>query len=330
MPAFSQVTAFPNGVSSWGIPVLGGAQIPFTGNYFFVDAANGLDGQPGTPDAPMQTIDAAYDQCVDGNNDVVYIIGDGSTTATQRLSSTLVWAKDATHLIGITAPSSVAQRARISTANGATTNVNPLVQVTAQGCLFMNFSTFQGVGEAATAEQLWSEEGQRNAYINVAFGGMGSANGAGQATSYTLRLYGGSENYFGHCYFGVDTRDRSAANTNVQLRKNASSVASTRNIFENCFFAMRATASTPTFIDANESGSVDRFNLFKNCLFTVHNTAIAAVVAFHASQGGYTIMDNCTAVNCTDWTASDTAVVQIAGPIPNGDTSGMAVASDKT
>jgi hypothetical protein len=338
-------TNFPNGITSLGVPVVGGINgIPLTGSWFFVDYANGSDGNGSasqrtstggnvggaTPEAPMKTISAAFDLCLSGNNDVIVIMGDGSTSATQRLSEQLVWSKNATHLIGITAPSMVAQRARISTASDATTNIANLVNVTAQGCIFSNFSLFQGVGEAATAEQLWQEAGQRNYYGNVAFGGMGSANGAGVATSYSLKLYGGSENLFDGCYFGTDTQDRSAANTNVLIRKNASNVASTRNVFRNCLFAMRASAATPTFIDGNESGGTDRFNLFKNCTFTNFGTAIAAVVAFHASQGGYTIMDNCTAVNCTDWTASDTAVVQIAGPVPNGDTSGMAVPSDAT
>lgn len=329
--AYSPITAFPNGVSSFGIPMLGGMfGIPFTGNYYFVDAVNGADGNVGSADSPMASLVSAYGRCVSGHNDVVVIIGNGGTTGTQRLSSTLVWAKHATHLVGITAPTAIGQRARISTATGATANVNPLVQVTAQGCVFANFSTFQGVGQASTDEQLWSEEGQRNYYWNVQFGGMGSANGAARAGSYSLRLYGGSECTFDSCTIGLDTIDRSAANASVRLRKNASSVASTRNVFRNCLFPMRATATTPLFVDANESGGIDRFALFEGCTFINFGTsAVAAVVAFHASQGGYVVM-NSSAVGATDWTATDTSVVQILGPVPNGDTSGMSVDSNAT
>ncbi len=325
------LTAYPNGLSSFGIPVLGGIfGIPFSGNYYFVDAVTGADGNAGSADSPMATLTGAYGRCVAGNNDVVIIVGDGSTTATQRLSATLVWAKSATHLVGMTAPTAISQRARISTATGATANVNPLVQVTAQGCVFANFSLFQGVGETATAEQLWSEEGQRNYYWNVQFGGMGSVAGASEAASYSLRLYGASENTFDGCTIGLDTRDRDEANASLLIRKNATPTASTRNVFRDCLFPMRATAATPLFVDLNESGSIDRFVLFKNCTFINFGTAVTAVVGFHASQGGYAVMDNCTAVNAADWTASDTATVQIAGPVPNGDTSGMAVPSDKT
>lgn len=328
------LTNFPNGITSFGVPVIGGiGGIPLTGTWFFLDPANGSDGNDGlSPESPFATLAYAYSKTRDGKNDVIVLIGDGSTAATARLSAQLVWANDATHLIGVTAPSMIAQRARISTATGATTNIANLVNVTAQGCIFANFSLFQGVGQAATAEQLWQDAGQRNYYYNVAFGGMGSANGAGEAASYSLKLYGGSENLFDNCFFGTDTQDRSAANTNVLIRKNASNVASTRNVFRNCLFAMRATASTPTFIDANESGGSDRFNYFTNCKFINSNQsqAIAAVAAFHASQGGITVLDNCTATGATDWTASDTAVVQISGPVPNGDTSGMSVNSNAT
>lgn len=313
-----------------GVPLLPGSAPFATGNWYFCDAVNGSNGNDGSAGQPIASLTEAYRRMTDGHNDVAVIVGDGSTAATQRLSAQLVWAKDACHIIGMTAPAMISQRARISTASGATANIANLVSVTAQGCIFSNFSLFQGVGEAATAEQLWQEAGQRNYYGNVAFGGMGSANGAGQAASYSLGLYGGSENLFEHCYFGADTEDRSAANTNIQFRKNASNVACTRNVFRDCILAARLTAGTPTFIDSNQSGSVDRFNLFTRCLLTAHGTAMAAVNAFHATQGGFTIMHDCTAVNCTDWTATDTSVVQVSGPVANGDTSGMAKPSDAT
>ena len=327
-------TNFPDGVTSFGVPLPNGGLPLFNGNIYFVDAVNGSDGNTGQANNPFASIGQAYTKMVDGHNDVCVIVGDGSTAATQRLSATLTWAKDACHLIGMTAPVPIASRARISTASGATTNLSPLVTVTAQGCIFANFSVFQGVGQAATDEQCWLEQGQRNYYLNVHIGGIGSANGAARAGSYNLKLYGASELYFRNCTIGLDTTTRSAANSNVLLRKNASAVASTRNIFENCYFPMMTSAATPIFIDANESGGIDRFALFKNCFFdnavNSTSTAITAAVAFHASQGGTVVMDNCTLVGANDYTASDTATVKVAGPVPNGDTSGMAVSADTT
>ncbi len=55
-----RLTNFPFGVSSYGIPVLGSAVIPYTGNYWFVDPVNGLDGNSGTsPSNAFATLTAA-------------------------------------------------------------------------------------------------------------------------------------------------------------------------------------------------------------------------------------------------------------------------------
>lgn len=320
-----------------GVPTMGtGGLLPFTGRYIFCDYANGSDGYEGTADRPYKTLAFAYSQATDGSNDVIFIvsapISGASTTGTQRLEETLTWSKSAVHLIGLTAPSMLGQRARIAPLTTATTNINPLITVSGQGCMFLNFSMFQGIGQASTDEQLIDVTGQRNYFGNVDFGGMGHANGAARAGSYVIYLNGGSENVFEGCTIGVDTIARTAANASVKLR-----TAATRNIFKNCLFPMYATAATPLFVDANASASIDRFTYFKGCTFanainSGTGTAVTAVVSFHASQGGTIIVDSTTggAIGATDWTATDTATVKILGPVPNGDTTGMAVSSDAT
>jgi len=322
------LTNFPNGITSFGVPVIGGiGGIPLTGTWYFLDPANGSDGNDGlSPESPFATLAYAYSKTRDGKNDVIVLIGDGSTTATARLSAQLAWANDATHLIGVTAPSMIAQRARISTATGATANIANLVNVTAQGCIFANFSLFQGVGEAATAEQLWQDAGQRNYYYNVAFGGMGSVNGAAHADSYSLKLYGGSENLFDSCYFGVDTRDRDAANANLLIRKNASNVASTRNVFRNCLFSMRATDTDPLFVNADEAGGMDRFTWFQNCTFINSGTSTLTVaMTINAAQGGTIVLDKCALVGASNWSANTTVVQNSSGAAAIAD-GGIAVA----
>ena len=309
-----------------GVPTIGvGGMLPFTGNYFFIDAANGSDGNTGQADDPLASLDAAYDRCVDGHNDVIFIVGDGSTAATQRLSSQFVFSKDAVHLIGLTAPTMIAQRARISTATGATANINPLVQVTAQGCIFANFSLFQGVGEAATAEKLWQEQGQRNFYGNVDFGGMGGVAGAAHADSYSLNLNGGSENTFKGCHFGTDTRDRDAANCNILFDKNGSQAA-TRNMFIDCITSMRATDTDPLFINAGGVNCIDRFALFKNCSFINVGTGTLAKAILGNATNGHIVLDNCVLTGATNWAAT-MATVRVTGAVPNGLTSGVAVSA---
>lgn len=323
-----------SGLQVAGVPTFGVGGAPFlTGTWYFVDAVYGSDGNTGAADDPMATIAAAYAKCVEGKNDVVVLVGHpttaSSSTGTHRLTEQLVWAKSATHMIGVCAPTTIGQRARISHPTTDTTNTADLFKVTAHGCYFSNFSIFQGVGEAATAEKLCQITGSRNYFENVGFQGLGSSVGATVAAGYSLYLNGAEENTFVGCQIGVDTQSRTAANFGVLFAG-----AAKRNIFQSCIFPMLAGATSPFHIGCNASGAVDRFNLFKNCMF--HNavnstgTSIDAVVQFHATQGGTTIIDNCTSIGADDWTATDTAVVRVSGPVPNGDTSGMALASDAT
>lgn len=113
------LTNFPNGVSSFGQPVLPGSfGVPFTGDVWFVDPVNGSDGNNGqSPTRAFATLYKAHAAATSGNNDVVYLIGNGAASGTARLSlanaqtvdstvttGTLVWSKSAVHLIGIAAP----------------------------------------------------------------------------------------------------------------------------------------------------------------------------------------------------------------------------------
>jgi hypothetical protein len=328
------LTNFPNGVSSFGIPVFGGGIPPFTGNYYFVDYVNGLDGNEGTAEMPFKTLAYAYSKTTSGKNDIIFIVGDGEATATQRLTATLVWANSATHLIGLTAPTLYASRARISHLTTAAAAINPLVQVTGGGCIFANFSLFQGIALDGAADQLWTDEGNRNYYGRVHFGGMGatgSSAGANDAASYSLYLNGGGEHLFEDCVIGLDTIARDAANASLKVRGETA-----RNVFRRCEFPMYATATSPWFVDANAANSINRSLLFDDCRFInitglTSSASADAVCSYHANQNGMIIFNKCTAYGADDWTASDASNVLIANcPATSGDTGGFAVTADAT
>ena len=68
------LTKFPNGVSSFGVPVLGsGSGIPLTtGTYFFVDSNTGSNGNEGTdPTKPFATLDYAIGKCTADKGDII-------------------------------------------------------------------------------------------------------------------------------------------------------------------------------------------------------------------------------------------------------------------
>lgn len=323
-------SSFPSGVLSAGVPTMGMAGLPLTtGRVIFCDAVNGNDGNSGGGEDPVQTLTQAYSLMADGNNDVAVIVGDGSTAATQRLSASLDWAKDACHIVGMTAPTYAAQRARISTATGATTNLAPLMTVSASGCIFANFSFFQGVGQASTDEKLLDITGDRNYFANVQFGGMGSAAGAARAGSYIMSLTGAEENTFDSCTIGLETIQRSAANASVKFVSGCH-----RNLWRNTKFMMAASATSPLFIDASAASCFDgSTNTFEQCSF-INLTGIssasnpAVVATLNATINGLMVFDRCT-TNATKWAAATTQAIVSGYTIGNGFSSGrFATAAD--
>ena len=237
------------------------------GTFYYVDPKNGNDSNTGLlPSGAWQSLTHATSVVKGGQNNVVVLMSDGTTASTARLSATLAWSLNATHLIGISAPTTNSQRARISHPTTATLNISPLLNITASDCIFMNFSIFQGIGQSSTAEQeVDINGGQRNYFYNVDFQGMGSANGAGQSTSYVLAFKGdAAENTFERCNFGVETEPRTAANSTIVV---AAGATAERNEFYDCFFSMYpTTVQTQTHLLI--SGSLNGSHMtFKNCLF---------------------------------------------------------------
>lgn len=327
-------TDFPDGVTSFGVPLPNGGLPLFNGNIYFVDYANGSDGNTGEAQNPFKTIARAYSKMVDGNNDVCVIVGDGSTTATQRISSTLTWAKDACHLIGMTAPVPIAARARISHASTApTTAFTPMVLVTAQGCVFANLSIFEGFAQTGTAVVTWEDQGSRNLYSRVQFGGMGNltANTSfHQAGSASLLLTGGGEHYFDTCAIGLDTAPRDAANASLRLRSQ-----SARNWFNNCEFPMYATATSPFFVDTNAANSLNRWLKFRDCDFynvqgITSSASLVAGFSVSATQNGDIRLMGCSWYGMDDLVAADTARLILNMPAASDDAGGQMVAWDQT
>lgn len=337
------LTNFPNGVSSFGIPVLGGfGGLPFTGNYFFVDPATGADGNPGTSELPLATLYGALAKCVSGNNDVVFLVANGGTSGTARLSTanaaaidsaatdgTLDWNKNATHLIGITAPTRVGQRARIAPPSGtytaATFGATTFVNVTGVGCLFANLDVFCGFSTGNASMVAWLEAGGRNAYINVNIQGMGDAASAQGTGARSLKITS-SENTFTDCVIGTDTVTRTVANATLEFSGGAA-----RNTFQNCDFPFQTSAATPLGILVSAASGLDRWTKFDSCSFINNvqstSTTMSGLSTLPASAGGLLLMKGCTLVGITEFgtDATSRGQVYVDGAAPTAATSGVAV-----
>ncbi len=318
------LTAFPNGISSFGIPVLGG-MFPFTGKYFFVKPYSGLDGNDGlSPDSAVKTLTKALALATANKNDVVFLIAEsnsaGSTTDYQ--SSTLAWNKDGVHLVGINAGGLMSQRSRVAFISTYVTASN-LITISAKNCLFANIEFFAGVA-SANPTGCMKITGMRNHFVNCHIAGIGD-DLMDTAGAYSLWFYDSAENVFDSCTIGTETIGRgSAANAEI-LFTTLAGVGSARNVFRKCLITgWCASAGNYLFVSANAANVLDRFLLFDDCVFHNPSTAIAGGAAMtqamqiHANANGHVILHNCTIVGADNVNASDTGLVLCgAGSIPN-------------
>lgn len=306
-------TNYPNGLTSFGIPVIPGDTLWHQGKTFWLDPESGSDGYRGDdPTKPLQTLEHAYDLLTDESGDKIVLMNDGNTGKSVRLTGTLAWAKDNCALIGTCPQQYHWHRSRITgEASGAT--FTPIIKVTGHGNVFANWMLFGNYTVDPVGIEL--ELANRNVFWNVHITGMGATNGAADAAAADVLFDGASENYFGKCTFGVDTVVRDAANANLRFRINGSQ-ACTRNYFEDCEFEAFAGTSGAgaLFVDMNESGCIDRTTVFKNCHGTnaIKSTATAMTNAMnvHASAGGLVRLEGTTDFyGCTDVNAADNANV---------------------
>ncbi len=322
------LTNFPNGITSFGVPVLGTiGGLPFTGNYYFVDPVNGADGNEGSVELPLKTLYGALAKCTAGNNDVVILVGNGASSGSARLSTalaqtidstatagTLNWNKDATHLIGVCAPTGVAQRARIAPPTGtytaATFNSDAFINVTASGCYFANISVFCGFSTGSASMIAWTDSGARNAYSNVNIYGMADAASAGGANARTLKLNGGGEHSFVNCTLGGDTVARGAANATVELAGGTA-----RNTFVDCVFPFQCSAGTPIGLKVGAASGMDRYALFKGCSFINNvgstSTTMTALATLASSAGGQVVIQNSAMIGVGEFGSDAASLGQI-------------------
>ncbi len=328
-----------------GVPTMGIAGAPmFTGNWYFVDAVNGNDGNTGAADSPLATVYVAYSKMVSGNNDVCVIVGSGSTAATQRLSvanaqiatpsattGTLTWAKNACHLIGMTAPTRVFQRARFAPPTGvytaATFGSGNFVVVSGHGCYFSNFSVFNGFSTGGAAQIAWTDSGGENFYYNVNIQGQADAYSAQHTDSRTLKITGTSgDNTFVNCVFGTDTVTKTVANATLEF-----AAGTPRNTFINCTFPFQTSSADVLGIIGTGNACMDRWQLFEDCTFinNIKSTSTAMTVLTSlstASPGGLILHKNPTLLGIGEFgDTNGLANTYIDGGTVTAATTGIAV-----
>lgn len=303
------LTNFPNGLTSFGVPVLPGISVPYYGNYWFVNEASGLDGNSGkSPSQAFKTLTQAQLAATANQNDVVFFTG------TIHVTSSVLWAKNQVHLVGVDSPLTRGKRARVSV-TGATAFSN-LVNVSASGCHFQNFGTFYGFNSASNNDVCWLDTGGRNCYENVEFMGFGdntastgTANIVG-ARSFVFNNSTG-ESTWRNCVFGVDTTQRNATNYTLEIAGGAP-----RLYFESCtfesFLGSSGTAASHILVGAS---GIDRYIEMNDCKFlsAVKSTGSTMAQSFNlnAAIGGFFLLNRCWQVGVTKLETSATNQIYV-------------------
>jgi len=286
---------------------------------YVVDPANGSDGNTGTTfEQPLATLPAAYAKCVANQHDVVlYVAGSASIS----LAAQLVWAKNYTHLIGLCAPSRLAQRARIFQTAGDL-NLSPLINITATGCIFRDLYIFQGTDDAQSLVDV-QVTGGRNVFENVHFAGGGHATNAITGCA-SLKLDGAEENLFRRCTFGLDTIAAGTGLVNLLFDSEAH-----RNVFEDCLFSLWAGNAGAAWVKVADATGIDRFNTFDRCTFlNTSATGLTSGFVIPAGMGAprRLFLRDCMAYGAAKWDASDRGVLfGNMNAVTAADLSGVAV-----
>lgn len=261
------------------------------GNVWHVKPGSGADGQDGkTAATAVATLSKALSLATADQNDIILLYSEDNSASgtTDYQSSTLTWNKDGVHLIGVTAPTAVSQRARIAQLSTAT-GLTQLVSVTASNCMFKNISIFHGVADATSLVAL-QVSGERNVFEDCHIGGIGNAT-MSAAGAASLEIEGGAENVFRRCVIGVDTIERDADAAEIRFDG-----AAARNMFEDCLIQGFISAAGYTHVTVEDATGIDLWQIFKNCLFLSESendaTAQTAIMSIPAMSQGYIILQD--------------------------------------
>lgn len=294
------ITNFPNGVSSYGVPV-NGNEIPFTigangtGKTFYVDPTNGSDGNDGrTPEKALATVAQAYSLVTTNAHDTIAL----SANAGHAVTSMLSISKNRMHIVGLSGRNGIGMGARARITMGVTTAATDIavMQNTGVG------NTFTGIKTDSSntkAESLYSvvEAGEYAIYNSCELYKSTDLDDAGASE---LALNGDSAQ-FHNMTIGSTANETGNIRANVIVTGGIVSGKKLRDCyFQNCMFLAKADDTDKVFVYGANATDVERSLTFKGCTFFNNPLSAgtpAAAIAFGAAQTeGAVFCDATTAV----------------------------------
>jgi len=318
-------TNFPHGLTSFGIPVLGGGVPICLGDTYFVDYSIGndtlFDGK--SPDHPFKTFGAANDAVKTNNDDLIIIKGISGIVETSMVtlskSRVTVFATNGNHHYG--------QAGKISlTATTGATNIATILNTGVRN----NFYGIKFINESTVAQGLYcfADGGEYATFHNCEFY---KSTDLDETTASEFLLNGDSTQFY-NCTFGslVNIIADNKIRPNVSVTATLDGKKCRDAYFENCLFLSKSAGTEHVDVYGANATDVERMLLMKNCTF-VSNTLGAATpahaVGFGALQTeGVVLLQNCTSVDHTVMAQAGVGIY-VSGAVPTFATTGVAVAS---
>lgn len=320
------MTNYPNGISSFGIPMVGNGIPATAGKIIFVDYTNGGDGVSDKSNSlrrGYKSIAKAYDKATTDKDDVIVISGSDTHVLTEMLTV----AKNRIHFIGLDgAGRSYGQGAKISLGvTGVATNLGTILNTGVRN----SFVNLKISNSDTVAQGLYTflDGGEYMFMQNCEIYKPGKLT---DTTASEMVMNGDSAQILG-CTIGslADDLTTDDIRANVRLTKGLAGTGKVaRDVtFRNCQFWKKAGHVNNRFVYGANADDVERMLLFDNCLFFSQKLSLAApaqCVAFGATQtAGIVLLRNCTSVGNTK--LSTTTGVYVDGAVPTAATSGIAV-----
>lgn len=279
------LTNFPNGITSFGMPIMGGGIPAMHGDVWFVDFANGSDANNGkSRTTAFKTLGQAHTAATTNNNDIVLI--DGVSPVEE--DAMLTWSKNKIHVFGLGVFGATDQEPRIifSATGLAVASAPAVIKVTGWGNTFTNIriNSWGVFGTNANVCALW-DAGEGTVYTNCQFNKFTDL---GVSTVSDVEARGDSTTWR-NCKFGFDTLLQTAARPTLWIKGTGGSARMKNNYFESCYFVCSSSSATKVFIKVYDTNSLAFSNVWKNCVFMnalVNSISAAALNDAIASVSG--------------------------------------------
>lgn len=322
------VTNYPDGVSSYGLPVMGGGGIPAVyGKVWFVDYDNGSDDNDGlSKETALKTIQYAHDnKVVTNRHDIVLLSANSAHAQTAMLAIT----KNRVHFIGADGRFGYGMGARTRVTMGVTTAATDIavMQNTGVGNTFTNIK-FDSANTVAQSLYAVAEGGEYTIYSGCEFYKSTDLD----ETAAAEVLNNADSAQWLRCVFGssaniiADNKIR----PNMLVSATLSGKKCRDNIIDSCIFLSKAGGTEAVRIYGANATDIERLFLVKDSVF-FNNPLSAATpahaVGFGAAQTeGAVILKNCTSVDNTVM-AQAAVGIYVDGAVPTFATTGVSVAA---